>query len=310
VTLIIAFGNSQHAAVASDRRFTNWDGSGFTDENVKVASFVCLNARLAVAFAGLARSPKFDTATWVLDTLLEVANPDFDVENTLQRFCDRATRDFGALTLDRRYLRTTFLFSGFYGSNPPRPCFARISNYEHENGTFPIATGKFSLLKRIQTRFSDKEPTLIVTAGNPAGLNSARVNELRVMLEERKPKKALVEKAVAIVREAADDFRSAGGVGKQISTVIIPSDLGELVRSEYDTAVPTNKSFMANGVIALPGQGCAFRDVMLEKVNDGPNLPSPMLVPRNSPCTCGSGKRYKRCHGAPPKKERSNPKGR
>jgi hypothetical protein len=303
MTLIIGFGNSQHFAMVGDRRFTNWDGSGFTDENVKVGSFTCLNARLAVAFAGLARGPGFETATWILDTLLEVAKPDYDAENTLQRFCESATRDFGRLTIDKRYRRTTFLFGGFYGNTPPRPCFARISNYEYENGsTLAVASEKFTMFKLIQARLSDKEPTLMVTGGNPAGLNLAHVGELNVMLEERKPAKAMVDKAVAVIREAADDFRSGGGVGKQISTVVIPSDLGQPVGSDYDTAVPTDKVFMVNGVVALPGQNVAFRDVVLEKVSDGPNPYRPMLVPRNSPCTCGSGKRYKRCHGAPPRR--------
>jgi hypothetical protein len=301
MTLIIGFGNSQHFAMAGDRRFTNWDGSGFTDENVKVGSFTCLNARLAVAFAGLARAPGFETATWVLDTLLEVAKPDYDAENTLQRFCDRATRDFGRLTIGKRYLRTTFVFGGFYGANPPRPCFARVSNYEYENGyTLALASEKFTLFKLIQTRVSDKEPILIVTAGNPAGLNLARLGELNTMLVDRKPAAVMVDKAVAIIREAADNFRSGGAVGKQISTVVIPPDSNMPVGSNYDTAVPTSKIFMVNGVIALPGQEIAFRDGVFEPA--GPNPSRPLLVPRNSPCVCGSGKRYKRCCGAPPRR--------
>lgn len=298
MTLIIGFGNSQQFVMSGDRRFTNWDGSGFTDENVKVASFTCSNSRLAVAFAGLARSPAFETATWILETLSELAKPDYEAEKTLERFCDRASRDFSRLRIDKRYLRTTFLFGGFHGVNPPLPCFARISNYEHGNGiTSDIATEKFSSFKLIQTRFSGKEPTLMVTAGNPSGLDITRFMELKSMLEEKKPVNAVVQKAVAIIQDAADNFRSGGSVGKQISTVIVPSDPGQPVRSAYDTAVPTTRVFSANGVIALPGTEIAFRDGTIERAPDGTNSAHPILVSRNSPCVCGSGKRYKRCCG-------------
>ena len=272
MTLIIGFGNSQHFGIAGDRRFTNWDGSGFTDENVKVSSFVCPNARLAVGFAGLARAPGFETAIWLLDSLLESAKPDYDAENTLQRFCDRATRDFGRLQVDKRYPRTTFLFGGFYGFNPPRPCFARVSNFEHDRDfAHPIATENFSVFKLIWTRSQEKEPAILATAGNPAGLALERVEQLREMLRQRKPSRATVDKAVAIIREAADNFRSSGNVGKQISTVVIPSEPASPVGSEYDTAVPTTKVFMVNGVVALPGQEVVFRDAVLEQVGGGPN---------------------------------------
>src|SRR5690242_17945978 len=99
--------------MAADRRYTNWDGSGFTDENVKVSSLVCSDARLAVGFAGLARAPGFETATWLLETLASVAKPDYDGAKIVDRFRDAATRDFGKLSVDRRYLRTTFLFAGY-----------------------------------------------------------------------------------------------------------------------------------------------------------------------------------------------------
>jgi hypothetical protein len=310
MTLIIGFGNSQQFVMAGDRRFTNWDGSGFTDENVKVGSFTCLDARLAVAFAGLAKAPGFETATWILDTLLEVAKPDYRAENTLQRFCEKATRDFGGLPIARSNLRTAFLFGGFYGNNPPRPCFARISNYEYENGlTLAIAADNFSCFKLIRTKFSDSEPFVMATAGNPVGLNPVRIGELKTMLEERKPTNALVGKATAMIQEAADNLSSGGSVGKQISTAVIPSEPDKPVVSHYNTAVPTDKAFFVNGVIALPGQEIAFRDGEFKKESNGQSPSVPMLIPRNSPCpVCGSGKRYKRCCGAPPKKRRARGK--
>jgi hypothetical protein len=156
----------------------------------------------------------------------------------------------------------------------------------------------------MQEKF-DKEYPLFATAGNTAGINWAAVQELKAMLEQRKPATALLGKSVAIIREAADNSRSAGSVGKQISSVVIPSDFSQQVCSGYDTAVPTNKIYIGNGVIALP-EGCsAFRDVLLEKVSDGPNPPSYALLPKNSPCFCGSRKKYKRCHGVPQKNQRT-----
>jgi uncharacterized protein len=47
-------------------------------------------------------------------------------------------------------------------------------------------------------------------------------------------------------------------------------------------------------------QGRAPREIMLDYVPKGQRLPAGALAntPRNAPCPCGSGKRFKQCHGA------------
>lgn len=48
-------------------------------------------------------------------------------------------------------------------------------------------------------------------------------------------------------------------------------------------------------------------DHMYRHQLQGADSSAPILaVPRNDPCPCGSGKKYKKCHGAPPKPESRN----
>lgn len=207
--------------MAADRRYTNWDGSGFTDENVKVSSLVCLNARLAIGFAGLARAPGFETATWLLETLSSVGKPDYDGDKIVDRFREAATRDFAKLPVDRRFRRSTFLFAGIYGTTP---CFARVSNYEHE-GVPPleVASEEFSSLKRSWSPVTGKELSIIATAGNPIAMSPVAIDELKAMLKQRKPPKAAANKTIDIIRDAADDFRSGGSIGSRYQPWLYPA---------------------------------------------------------------------------------------
>jgi hypothetical protein len=303
MTLLLGFANSQQVALSGDRRFTNWDGSGFSDENVKVASFTCLDARLAFGFAGIAKVPGgFETAEWSLQTLLETAKPDYRVGPTLHRFTQAATQQWAKFSMDRQFLRTTFLFIGYYyGQNPPQACVWHISNCETEgSGPSELASDTFVLNSFVENIPPRGPWTAVLATGDPRGLDYRGAdNDLREMLSLNKPVAALVQKAVSLIRDAALNPRSGGRVGAQISTVIIPRDPVKPIQNTYDTAVNSNALFIPNHVVALPDRGFAMRNSVLQ-VSSESDPAFPLLVPRigrNSPCPCGSGKKYKRCHG-------------
>jgi len=96
MTLILALGNRRQTVLVSDRRLMS-NGRVVEDESNKAAVFVCRDARLAVAFTGLAEYGTFRTRFWLPTALLESAAPDYSMSGIIERFRARATRDFAQL---------------------------------------------------------------------------------------------------------------------------------------------------------------------------------------------------------------------
>jgi hypothetical protein len=114
MTLIITLANQQQAILISDRRLTS-NGKVVDDESNKAAIFNCQDARLAVAFTGLARAGAFQTEFWLLESLVESAKPDYLMAQTIQRFCERATQDFRKIIVDRNSdKRLTVVLIGYF----------------------------------------------------------------------------------------------------------------------------------------------------------------------------------------------------
>src|SRR6266496_2519895 len=94
-------GNLQQVVLVSDRRLTR-NGVNFEDQSNKAFVFVCRDARLAVAYTGLAELGTFLTRQWLPEALMESAAPDFRMGPIIeQRFAERATRDFANLKLEK-----------------------------------------------------------------------------------------------------------------------------------------------------------------------------------------------------------------
>jgi hypothetical protein len=93
MTLLIALANRDFIAHVADRRLSA-SGKIVEEEEGKLGSLLCNDARFLYGFTGLAKAGSFQTRRWILECLYECAPPDFTLYNTLQRFKDRATRDF------------------------------------------------------------------------------------------------------------------------------------------------------------------------------------------------------------------------
>jgi|SRR5882724_10067807 len=96
MTLILPMVNLQQAVLVTDRRLTR-NGVLVNDESNKAFVFVCRDARLTVAYTGLAELGNFLTRRWLPEALMESAAPDFLMGPTIERFKERATRDFAKL---------------------------------------------------------------------------------------------------------------------------------------------------------------------------------------------------------------------
>ena len=113
MTLILGLANQQQVILISDRRLSV-NGKVVEDESNKAATLNLQDARLAVGFTGLARAGRFQTRRWLLEALLESANPDYQMESTIRRFCNRATQDFAEIVLRRKSdKRLTVVLAGY-----------------------------------------------------------------------------------------------------------------------------------------------------------------------------------------------------
>jgi hypothetical protein len=305
MTLIIGLGNQDQVVLISDRRLSS-NGKVYEDESNKASTFVCMDARLAVAFTGLAKAGSFLTRRWLLEALLESAKPDYMMRSTIIRLRDRATRDFAKLTNIRKQdKRLTIVLAGYcYDEEPPRCYLYQISNFEgFDDNQSPLAqaSDKFSVYCMRESRPAVIPPAIVLVAGAYQALSQKHVNTLGTLLREKRPPPALVDRGVEILREVAKSEKSRNLIGTQCTSIVLPSDPALSPLGNYHSSKPTHKTYLPSHVVARGAQGGSLIiDSPEFYVEDSSGTPEILNVPkvgRNWPCPCGSGKKYKKCHG-------------
>jgi hypothetical protein len=131
VTLIITALADDSVVQVSDRRLTWPDGSLYSENATKAICIACSDARLSLAYTGLARIGTTSTDRWLVDTLIESGAALKTFPELVESLATIATMRFRRLTElgDRRGL--TLILSGF---GPPGPMMALVSNFEDSTG--------------------------------------------------------------------------------------------------------------------------------------------------------------------------------
>lgn len=128
---------------------------------------------------------------------------------------------------------------------------------------------------------------------------------LRRMLDERLPAEKIIDGAVGLVREIAARPVAGGVIGTELNSAVLPAPRVN-VSMEDGIALqlgfhPDGASHVLRGpnhVISTSEAQLLIADPTIEAVE--PEKTPPMAVQkvgRNKPCRCGSGKKFKRCHG-------------
>jgi hypothetical protein len=143
MTLIFCVVNEENAVLVADRRLSFGQNVPPDDESSKASVINLADARLAVAFTGLAEipafagKPKFYTRRWVADALIEAATPSPLLQPTMYRFREIASRDIEQLPIRPQDRRLTVVAVGYeYSADDARPWYFRVSNFE---GKGPIS---------------------------------------------------------------------------------------------------------------------------------------------------------------------------
>jgi hypothetical protein len=279
VTLLVALANPTCSILLADRRITRQDGSLIDDEFNKLCVVFCHDAKLAVAFTGIATSETFNTADWLANTIADIGKDHPDVASMLAELKNRAEIKIQSLNeLDRRL---TIVLSGFvYWGSTPEPRTYILSNFEHQQLPSPVFT-----LRTI----SANESVIVEVAGTVTALPQSTINSLRKLLQERLSARDIARFAVKHLQLAARDGRSAGRIGEQCNTAVLLAQPDTVVTSTYHSTRLTHRAYSANVVFVG------------SMVTTGAQMVSPLYlagpeIRKQDPCWCGSGEKFKHCH--------------
>lgn len=305
MTMILSLANRDNVIQLSDRRLTA-QGQVMDEEAGKAGTLFCANGRFSFGFTGIARAAKLEVRRWILDALLESGPTNYMALDVLERFKLKATDFFNTNQTLKRLSpsdkRLSIMLTGYlYNHNPPMIGCAIVSNYINPSVNLSTLSSwdEFSVSFTSEKKPRKNNISYVQRIGAWPAMNEQDEISVRSMLEDRKPVKAIIEKAVNLMKKMADRPSSSGTIGKQITWIRIPSIISETVESGYHSNIPTHTVFMPSSVIITSDDNRFVYDEPQVSAVD-PTTTPPMAVPnvqRNAPCPCGSGKRYKSCHG-------------
>lgn len=295
MTLIVGLMSPKRAILVSDRRLSR-NGSLYDDETNKATALFCADARVAVAFTGLAIAGKFQTSRVLLRLLAEAGKPDNLLLPTIQRFAVLMTEELKSLRIPAKDKDLRIIFAGYqYQRSTAAPMLIQVANAADSAGVIQAVAGEKFLI------WTARDPLGIGSFGfgTTSGVRPADRAKLKQLLAEDRPAEALVDKAVDTIRNAADSLRSKNAVGKQCMSIVVPLQ-GGLV-ANYHSAEAKNTLYQPSIVVSTPTMSLTSEGGSIEQLD--PSTPRPLVVPktgRNQRCPCGSGLKYKKCCGRTP----------
>jgi hypothetical protein len=305
MTLILSLGNSDQFIQLSDRRLSR-NGHPVDDEYNKAGILICKDARFIFGFTGIAKVETFRIHQWILRLLYESGPPDYTIYNMLERFKNKASEDFKSRALlkdlsssDRKL---SIIFSGYiYLHTPPLGGCAVISNYQDcvAGIDYSKALDNFQSFYTKECRPLKEAFTFVQRIGMGSAMHAPDEVLFRSFLKDKKPAKAIIGKSVELMRSMADRPEAHGVIGKQITAISLPCAIHISPETGYYTNTVTYCSYLPSQVISISdNKRCIIMDPSLEvKEPTGEPIAFVPKVPRNSPCPCKSGKKYKHCHG-------------
>jgi hypothetical protein len=262
----------------ADRRITS-DGVLVDDEYNKVCVFFCDDAKLGVAFTGLARFQTFDTSTWLAETLSDIGSTVLDIASVLAELQSRLEHTFGTFTAIRP--EVTILLCGYvYGEGEPESRVYVLSNMYDALSS----AAKFTL-----DIYATSEPKVIVAGMSLALPADVEAALHQLLLEPRLSRQSLLHFAIRRLRAAARDGRSGRLIGEQFNAVVMQAPVDTVVTNTYHAARGSYVAYGANVVVA---QGI----ISLGARMDASSLLSGPEIRKRDPCWCGSGESFKHCH--------------
>ena len=300
MTLIVGISTRDTVLIAWDMRLS-WNGVLRQEEFVKAAFFEASDARILYAYTGIAEwktaKSSFNTVGWLSGAIYDCVKPLRSFEDVLGKLRDSAEAEFKShpvlKALRPEDTRLSILFLGYVYSQTGKsfPVTATLSNFQNRStgASYEAAQSKFFL--HISTGLEVvTNPSLFLGAVN--AVSQHRRNELNKMIAEGKPLEALKGKAQQIIEEAGTSSAAANSVGPNMMFATLQSDRKIPPATYHHSATGGDKIPLMG--MTIPGAGIAIAKIELHVAEKFTGKQPP-----NAPCACGSGKKYKRCHGRP-----------
>ena len=312
MTLVLSLGNVDQVIQVSDRRLTDSRGKPCVLPECKSTILTLDDSRLLFGFAGLARAKGFRTGRWILEAMGEAAAVDHLALGTVERFTSIASErwakpDLRAVAREHRGL--SVLFTGYNDTRPsPNLISAIVTNFQNfETGRDEEPWDEFkATFWGTKTGTPAEEATYIQRIGAWIAMDDEGDGaKLRRMLEERRPADKIIDGAVGIVREIAARPAAGGTIGTELNSAVLPAPR---VNASMEEGIALQLGFHPDGsshVLRGPNQVISTSEAQIQIADPTfgaaePEKTPPMAVQkvgRNKPCPCGSGKKFKRCHG-------------
>lgn len=301
MTLIVAIANWEHAVQVSDRRITA-NGVPVSDAEGKAIHLHLPHADLLVGYTGLARVGSQPMSQILMEIMLRSAEKaDFIADATVHAIGEELTSLFKTPKVRAyaaKHRRLSVMFTGFNyfegdsGLARHQIAHALLTNFQRwGEGDNPEAWDEFKPLF-FNVKDGETWPTVVQRIGAWAAVPLDFAEDLRALLAEGKPASAVRDKVVSMLPGWSTAYSV---IGKEANCAVLRPRAGvEWTHASSTSAWVVN---LGSTVIALPGQMVALMDAQIEAVDKST---SPMIVPqvpRRNPCPCGSGLRYRQCHG-------------
>ena len=295
MTLILALANEEYVIQVADRRLSH-NGQLIDDESNKSGYLISDDSKMLFGFTGLAEYGTFKTRRWILDTLSKSKSN--HIREIYEEFRENATAYFNShipiKKIPRAHKRLSIMFTGFVEHGLIGNCI--ITNYQDFN-SFTDAHecfDDFRVYAKISNVDTLSETTFVQRIGSWRAMTDSDERDLRVMLSDKKPRKAVENKAVSLVRKMSDRTSAGGTIGKQINCISLEKSSESPISQYYSTELKS-ELYLADMIdLRADTHKIQISDIKLEVQGVSISIPK---VGRNHPCPCGSGLKYKKCHG-------------
>ncbi len=302
MTLLIAIGSSNYVVMLADRKII--DPSGYrVDSTTKLFSMETRDARIIGAWTGLASDGKgFELRPWLLGTLAKSAAPEHSLGPMLSRFRDAATETFAAMTLSPRLKKLAIILGGLVFEDPPRPYVFRVTNYDADE---PDAEPKdeFHVEYWREARPVTKPPALVIPAGYASEITREDIEPIARLAQSDPNPRAAVERGAHLIRTAARSDKGKRYISEDCQSLTLYSDPSREGEADIHSLAPVTMIPLPDHLEARGGEFGVVEywggEVGLQTKAGQPVLVKGPKPRRNDRCPCGSGLKYKRCHGRP-----------
>jgi len=304
VTLITAAANFAFVVQVADRRLS--DGKGpLEEEQAKAIHLRLPRADFLVGYTGLAKIQDKPMNRVLMELLYKSAERgSFEPLATAEAITSHLTTLFQGRSV-RAYRpqdrRLSVMMTGFHRVDDQHHALIQglWTNFQDWGSDDSAEAWDRFAFTPFSVRPGVKWPTLVQRIGAYDALSLETVEEgLRPLLADAKPPTAIRDKMIRML-PAQSELHPTVGVNAN-AAILFPNGL---VEWSYWTGAPSWTYSGGNTVLAIPGQSLLAADVEIyasdqagNPLRTGRPLSVPQ-VPRNKPCPCGSGRRYRQCHG-------------